>query len=132
VSKFIKPLLVVATVGWLAACNSTESSGIIKCTLDLKPAIVVKIRDAASQLPAADGATGYVRDGSYVDSLEAYGETEAGLLSMQAARERPGTYTVIVMKDGYQTWERQAVKVGHDVCHVQTVTLTADLVSTTE
>jgi hypothetical protein len=85
-----------------------------------------------SRVVKADGATGYVKDGSYVDSLQAYGERDGVLSSMDAAFERPGTYTVVVMKDGYQTWERQAVKVGHDVCHVQTVTLTANLVSTTE
>ncbi len=72
---------------------------------------------------------GYARDGSYVDSLRAYGSNGQGvLLSLRGANERPGTYTVVILKDGYQTWKKEDVRVRADECHVRTVSLTAELI----
>jgi hypothetical protein len=101
--------------------------------MSVEPAIVVTIKDSKSKLPAAEGATGYVRDGSYVDSLRTGGSNGRGVpISLKAADERPGLYTVVVIKDGYQTWKKERVRVWKDECHVLTVSLTADLVSLTE
>lgn len=121
-------LLLPALFCCLAACDSP-----IYCTLSIEPAIEVRIRDAESGLPAAEGATGYVSDGSYLDSLRTAASNGQGvLLSLQAADERPGVYTVVVLNDGYQTWKREGVRVTEDECHVQTVRLDAELVQTTK
>ena len=118
-----RALLLPAFLCCLPACNDS-----VFCSASEEPAIEVVIRDSGSGLPAAEGATGFVRDGSYVDSLRTYG----GNLSLRAANERPGVYTVVVLKDGYQTWQKQGVRVGRDECHVKTVSLNADLVQATK
>ncbi len=120
-------LLLLAALCSLPACNNPfDSSDPIFCTMDIKPAIVVRIRDSVSKLPITEGATGYVREGSYLDSLRTYAGTG------QAASERRGVYTVVVMNNGYQTWKKDGVRVRRNQCHVETVTLNADLVRTTE
>jgi hypothetical protein len=121
-------LFVAAALCCVSACRSTEF-----CTTSIEPGIIVRIRDSKSKLPAAEGASGYVRDGSYVDSLRtAEGDAQGVLISLQAAFERPGVYTIVVVNDGYQTWKKDGVKVGSDECHVRTVYVTADLVKVTK
>ena len=125
-------LLLLAVICCLGACNYPLDSNIM-CTDSIEPAIEVRVRDAESGLPTAEGATGYVQDGSYVDSLRAYGFNGQGVqLSFRAANERPGVYTVVVIKSGYQTWKKDGVRVSRDECRVQTRSLTADLMPTTK
>lgn len=97
------------------------------CTTDVQPAVIVEVRDAATQAPAAAGATGTVREGSFSEGLRPYDLGE-NALRLQGPYERPGTYTVTVDKPGYQQWEQESVRVRDGSCHVQTVTLQANLV----
>jgi len=119
---------------WITALSCLAALGSCRyCSTSIEPAIEVQVRDVESGLPAAERATGYVQDGSYVDSLQTYGSNGQGVpLSFRAADERPGIYTVVVIKEGYQTWKREGVRVDRDECHVQTRSLTAALVPTTE
>lgn len=96
------------------------------CTTDVQPAILVQVRDAATQAPAASGATGVLRDGSFSDIMQA--DPGENALELRGAEERPGTYTVTVDKPGYQQWTQDGVRVRDGGCHVQTVTLQANLV----
>lgn len=97
------------------------------CTTDVQPAIIVEVRDAATQAPAAAGATGTVRDGSFNDELRPFDVGE-GALRLHGAYERPGRYTVTIDKAGYQQWQQEHVRVRDARCHVQTATLQAHLV----
>ena len=108
----------------LAAC----SDGMV-CTTSVEPAVVVEIRDAVDDVPIAAGAQGWVREGTFSDSLGAYGVTESGaLVSRAGAYEREGTYAVEVTHPGYATWARGGVRVSGDGCHVETANLQAHLV----
>ena len=113
----------------VAACSTTDPPG--PCTADLRPGIVVTIRDANTGEAVAGQAMGQVEDSRYVDSLRAYAfeGTPSVMLSRAAAFERPGTYEVTVFADGYQPWVRDGVRVDEtrDGCHVLTVELEADL-----
>ena len=114
------PVLGVMT---LAACTD----GLI-CTTSVEPGVVVEIRDAVDDAPLAAGAAAWVREGTFSDSLRAYGVTESGaLLSRAGADEREGTYEVRVNHPGYATWEQSSVRVTGDGCHVETVQLQARL-----
>jgi hypothetical protein len=106
----------------------------VACPDSVEPALVVEIYDDGTGLPAADGATGWVRDGDYVDELrphEFLGTDEPVLVSLSAADERPGRYDVSVEKAGYERWTRTDVRVRSGVCNVRTVRLRADLVPAT-
>lgn len=96
------------------------------CTTDVRPAIVVQVRDAATQAPAATGATGVVRDGSFTDLMHA--DPGGNSLELRGALERAGTYTVTVDKPGHRQWKQENVRVRDGSCHVRTVTLQASLV----
>jgi len=110
------PLLILSMV--LAGCS--EWGG---CTLSVEPGVLVEIRDAAEGTPIAATASGTVTDGSYEESLRLYD----GSLTRAGADERAGTYRVQVVHPGYVPWEQTDVRVRDRGCHVDTVTLRADL-----
>lgn len=120
-------LISLAIAG--SACTNDPPTG--PCTADLRPGIVVTIRDAATGEPVAGQAIGQVEDHRYVDSLRAYGYegTPSVLASRAAAFERSGTYEVTVFAADYQPWILQDVEVleSPDSCHVVTVELEANL-----
>ena len=121
-----------SALGFLAvatACSTDPPMG--PCTADVRPGIVVRIRDASTGDPVAGQAIGQVEDRRYVDSLHAYGfeGTPSVMVSRAGAFERPGTYEVTVFANGYHPWIREDVRVDEtrDGCHVLTVELEADL-----
>ncbi|TJY61070.1 carboxypeptidase regulatory-like domain-containing protein [Sinimarinibacterium sp. CAU 1509] len=101
-----------------------DSDGDVVCTNEAVFGILVDPRDAVSNAPLAAHATGRVQDGSYTEDFMLPGSND-GLLS--AAEERPGTYSIIVEHEGYQTWTLDNVEVKDGICHVNTVRLTAGL-----
>jgi hypothetical protein len=121
----MRSMLVLAVFPILSACGN--STGGYACPAVVKPAIVVEIKDARTSVPLAQDAQGVVRDGAYVDSLRPYQET----LSLQAAAERPGTYSVEVQRAGYQTWTIGGVRATSGQCGVRTATVHADLMPVT-
>ncbi len=121
-----RPILLVPIVSLLGltACGD----GMI-CTASVEPAVIVEIRDAVDDTPRAAGAAGWVREGTFSDSLRAYGGTGDGtLVSRAAADEREGTYLVEVSHAGYADWQQRGVRVSSDGCHVETARLQARLV----
>lgn len=106
----------------LSGCDILDPGA---CTTDVHPGIVVQVRDAATQEPAVSGATGVISDGSYTEELQSL---SVNLLELVGALERAGTYTVTIDKPGYQQWKQERVRVRDGRCHVQTVTLQANLV----
>jgi hypothetical protein len=116
--------LTLSLIGMCLAGCDTEPAA---CTEEVRPGVVVEIRDAFDDTPLANEARGVVQDGSFIDSLRPYGSVENGtLVSRAAAAERPGTYEVTVQREGYLPWVGGAV-VRHDACHVETVVLSVYL-----
>jgi len=107
-SRLAIALLLAPLAG---ACTDT-----LLCTTEARAAISVNVIDAGTRVPIA-GYRGIVRDGSYSDSLRFGG----------AAYERTGTYTVTIEADGYQTWTRSGIVVTDGECHVNGVSLLAEL-----
>jgi 6,7-dimethyl-8-ribityllumazine synthase len=104
-------------------------SGVV-CTDILVAGLVVEVRDATTSEPAAFGARGEIRDGSYVEMLQVEGGgtvDPATALRLVGAWERPGVYSVVVRKEGYRDWTVSGVLVEADACHVLRVTLRAAL-----
>ena len=131
-------VLIAASTLALAACTHSsdpDAGGIMPpkdlvCTQEIRPGLVVEVRDAVTKAPAAAGAVGMIRDGAYEEMLL----VEAGAqvppqeaLRLYGAYERRGTYDLLVEKPGYQAWARTDVVVTADECHVQTVRVLADL-----
>jgi hypothetical protein len=110
------PVLLLTSV--LAGCS--EWGG---CTLSVEPGVRVEIRDAADGTAIAASASGTLTDDGFQDSLRLYD----GALTRAGADERAGTYTVRVLHPAYVPWEQTGVRVRDTGCHVDTVTLYADL-----
>ncbi|MGE3525136.1 MAG: hypothetical protein AB7I33_04370 [Gemmatimonadales bacterium] len=98
------------------------------CDASIQPGIIVVIRDSATGTPLAAGASGYAIDGALNDPLHPYGFDGSEMVSRAGADERPGTYTVLVTHPGYSAWSRAGIRLTRGECHVNQVTLTADLV----
>ena len=109
-------------IGTVACAGSTSPV----CTQEFRPGLVVYVKDSVTRAGVASGASLVVREGSYKDSVAA---TNSGLdqdnSPLYAAGERGGTYQVTVSKPGYATWLQSNIRVTSNVCHVNTVTLTA-------
>ena len=113
---FWKFLLLTFVIG------CTGSTDPMICTREFRYGISIEIVDAIDRTPRADSATLTLRDGSYVEST-----TRSDGLTMLGAGERPGTYIATVAHPRYHTWVRTDVVVTSDGCHVQTVSLIAEL-----
>ena len=102
------------------------------CTGISTPGIVVYIQHAITGEPLAAEARGAVQDGVYVDSLRPgafSGFTRPPtMVSRKAAHERPGTYLVQVVHEGFEPYIKDGIRVEAGICHVWTQYLYADLV----
>ena len=114
---------VASAIGLLAACDEQ----IVYCPGVVKPAIRVQVTDAGTGAYFVSGLSGFVRDGDFLDSLRVSTVEFRGIVSMSAATERPGVYSVVVRKEGYWDWTTNNVRVEEDLCGVLTVTLQARL-----
>ena len=112
----------LATIAGLALCTACTGRDLIVCTTNFVSGVVVEIHDSTTGAPLVQGARGAVQEGTFIDSLRPRTST-----SLQAAGERPGTYTVTVVHPGYAPWLRTDVRVWPGECHVHTVTLQARL-----
>ncbi len=119
-------LLLLAGSG----CSDSTSPGLI-CTGEWVPGITVEVVDGATGHPAACGSTVWIIEGDYAEIAESYC-IEGVPESLQdpyarGAWERPGTYTVLVIREGFSPWSRTEIEVGSDRCHVEQVALEAVL-----
>ena len=93
----------------------------VMCTMEARSSITVVVLDAATGDSLGVTPTGTVRDGSFEEPLQGFGNRLSGPF------EREGTYDVTVAAPGYASWDTTGVVVTADECHVQTVVLTARL-----
>jgi hypothetical protein len=109
----------------LARCSEPAA-----CTADIRPAVAVTVQDAQTQDYLGVEPRGVARDGNYQDSLRVWSTTltlPPQVVSLAAADERRGVYTVELEADGYEPWDTAGVLVSSDECHVRTATFTAFL-----
>ena len=106
----------------LAACSDAATDPII-CTEEFRFGLSIRVLDGATGAGAAVGAQGTITEGDYVEQLQVFGDD-----GMYGAGERAGTYDIRITKQGYEEWTASQVTVTADECHVQTVSLQANLV----
>ena len=125
-------LLIGATAATaVAACDLLTPD---LCDTGIAYGVTVEVVDSATGQPAAFGASGWVRDGQYVDSLQIVGFAGGDSLSaslLAAAEERPGTYEVFVRKPGYLDWRLPGVFARDGECGVSTARVVARLLRDT-
>lgn len=117
------PLAAVLLLPLLEGCGLSTTDPVV-CTLEVRPGIVVEVRDGFTGDPLADSATLTLRDGTYVETVK---ESFDGL-TLAGAHERAGTYDVRVDRSGYVPWRTAGVEVAAGICHVETVELQAPMV----
>ncbi|MGH7472263.1 MAG: hypothetical protein ACRENP_30295, partial [Longimicrobiales bacterium] len=108
---------VMSVVAGLPGCDNSPSGS---CVAMPNPGIAIEIRDAVTRAPAAQGATGYITSGAFT------GQLHGGLeLEMFGADDRPGSYSVVIEKPGYQRWDTSGVVVKALRCGVDTARFVA-------
>lgn len=103
-----------------SACPNTPTV----CTAEARSTLSVQVHDARTGEPAAIGARGNIRDGTYTDTLTVLGPATMVALDTY---ERAGTYDVTITRPGYRTWTANDVRVTADECHVRSRTIQAKL-----
>lgn len=115
-------LLALGAAAALSGCDL----GLV-CTDELRPSVVVEVRDRATGMPAARGATGRSEHESGVltefyaiggDGLTLWGDWHG---------ELPGNHVILVRKPGFLT-EVAHADVDADRCHVEPKTVQVTLV----
>jgi hypothetical protein len=88
-----------------AAVGASGCDGDLRCGGEAPCSIVIQVdlRDDEGR-ELAEMASGYVRDGAYVDSLRSING-----LSLGAALCRRGVYDIHVESDGYSDWDTTGV-----------------------
>jgi hypothetical protein len=94
------------------------------CTTEVRPGIMVDVRDSVTNALVGRGSIIVAREGAVADTATG---TSLGTGPYGLALERPGTYTLSVTQTGYQPWSKPGVVVTKGVCHVDGVAVTARL-----
>jgi hypothetical protein len=111
----------------LSGCNVLDALVPQECVDMIHPGIEVEVRDANNGAPAARGAIGFVASGTNVYPLEGV-PLAVGTSLVMTSFNGPGTYSVVVQKEGYQDWDTSNIRVRADgPCAVETVRLQAEL-----
>ena len=98
------------------------------CTLSVERSVIVDVFDAETGAPAAAASRGFIRQGAFRDTLEAYsGRGDGTLTSLAAGWERAGIYNVHIENPAYQSWDTTGVVVRSGQCHVRTARIAARL-----
>ena len=108
-------------LGVLTGCDGSTDP--IMCTRELRFGIQMEVINAESRNPSAAGATMTLNEDTYFESIVGIEDNSM----LVGAPERAGTYIVTVARAGYHTWVQTDVVVTADECHVQTVSLIAEL-----
>ena len=121
-----RPYLLTAVCLLGSACGGLLDPGM--CTTEYVYGLNVQVQDSLTGAWIASGSTLIVRDGNFEDSVTApVDRPHADDYPLVAAGERPGTYEVVVRREGYQPWRLNEVKVRGGTCHVERVRLVARL-----
>jgi hypothetical protein len=122
-----------ACLGTFAILAGCDTFGLQRatCTTDVRPGILLTVRDsvtgnAVRGLPLVIAADGTFADTFKVRTPSVDPDT---LLTPQIplAHERAGVYRVDITHRAYRPWTQSGVRVNDGDCHVQTVNLTARL-----
>jgi hypothetical protein len=108
----------------LSACGVFDTG----CNTYGVPGLSVTLRDSSTSAPTAAGATVTVVDGSFREVHQVPTDVRYDDAVVTAVVERPGRYTVMANKQGYQPWVRSEVTVAKHGCHVITTALAILLV----
>lgn len=115
-------VFLLGLISLMTACDSVV--GATYCTDELRPTLIVEVRDSTTGAPAARGFTGVAEHESGVSTeLAAVDELR---LQGNWRRELPGRHNIHLRKPGYQT-EFLQVSVAEGDCHVDTETVQADI-----
>jgi hypothetical protein len=121
--KFVFPVVLTSGISLLPNCSQffPDNRG---CTQVYVYGVNVTLTDAETGEPIT-GATLTLRDGDYVEVLEAF---PTGDGEYAGAGERAGTYELTIAKVGYETQVIEDIVVTADECHVEGVHLDIELV----
>lgn len=124
----MKKLLLSACImlGIVTACSSDDDANNQPCTDVYTPGLKVTVMDGGIAL--TEGVTVTAVESEYAEVLENVSSTPY----FQGAFERPGTYIITVMADGYEPYASEPVTVEEDECHVITREITVNLVPAEE
>ncbi|MBD3582041.1 carboxypeptidase-like regulatory domain-containing protein [Flavobacterium selenitireducens] len=118
---FCFPLLMAAT------CEDEDDTRFLddNCTDEVVAGLNVKVKDFSTGAYLSDGVSVTAQDGDYSEVLDLIPSSEPPTFS--GAWERPGTYTIIVQKSGYGTFQSNAFPVTQNPCHVNPRDFTFEL-----
>lgn len=119
--------------GLLVLTGCDDSPVNVNCPAVVVPAVVVEVQNVVTGAPEAKNADGRLIDGRYNDSMRAASVNSEGVpTALEGGHGRAGTYTVLIEKQGFESWSRSRIQVPEGQCGPDTERLTAELDSVGE
>lgn len=113
-------------IAFAIALSGCDDDGM--CLLHVERSISVEVYDAVTGEPAAAGSRGFIRDGSFTDTLDmAAFRADGRQIGLAGGWERPGIYDVHIENPAYVPWDTSGVVVKSGPCHVRPARITARL-----
>lgn len=119
--RFVKGLTLAILPLVLAACDVVDPT---VCTDEFVYGVQVTVVDVATAAPVTEGLEGTLTEGAYVEEMQVQGVNGNILLG---AGERAGTYSLTIRANGYETINESGIVVTENECHVNPVSLQAEL-----
>lgn len=113
-----RALGLLAIPALLMACDPDEG---LVCTTEFVYGVQVTAVDAATNAAVTDGLEGTLTEDGYVEEMRVRSNTLLG------AGERAGTYALEVRANGYETLVDSGIVVTENECHVNPVSLLAEM-----
>lgn len=104
---------MIACFALIFSCDS-EDDGPILCTTEAVAGLNVQVKDAETNQILTEGVLVIAQEDEYSEILMNIEQSSTFI----GAWERMGNYTIIVSKEGYQTFTSEVISVETDVCHV--------------
>lgn len=103
----------------IIATQHEQLTTMTPCTPSIEPAITVTVADAQTGIPLE--AKIVVKDKNHFqEELKLTMVAATGEIVYGGVFERPGIYTVSIVRNGYETFNLEKVEVIQDECHVIT------------
>lgn len=123
-----KVIFPLATLFSIVSCGSeTSDDGNGLCPLVVSPAIEARIFEMESANPLC-GTEALLIDGEYSEVMTIFEGESCSSAVAQGGFERPGSYQIIVSKEGFETWSSEQITVESNACGVETKSIDIYLV----
>jgi len=110
----IRQLILFSSLLSILACSQKDDDGQIACTTEFVYGLSITVTDGITGNFVVNNISVTASDGGYFEELMSIEQFE----NFFGAGERPGTYIIQIVAEGYEEFTSEPIQVGANECHV--------------